>query len=217
MNNLMILGASGNALDILDIIDSINDRAVTDSERWQVDGLLDDRLPEGSLWRGLLVRGALSLANAIEDRQFIMAIGSDKSYRSLPALVNATGIGAHQWATLIHSGAAVSRSAKIGKGVYIQFGSSIAGLVHLEDHVKIAANATIGHETRIGWGTIVAPGVIISGGVVVHRNVYIGAGAVIRQGLEIGEGSLIGMGAVVVKDVPAHSIVAGNPARNLYE
>ena len=41
----------------------------------------------------------------------------------------------------------------------------------------------------------------------------IGAGAVILPRLKIGENSLIGAGAVVTRDVPANSVVKGNPAR----
>jgi acetyltransferase-like isoleucine patch superfamily enzyme len=41
----------------------------------------------------------------------------------------------------------------------------------------------------------------------------IGAGAVLLPRLRIGENSVIGAGAVVTRDVPAGSVVVGNPAR----
>jgi UDP-2-acetamido-3-amino-2,3-dideoxy-glucuronate N-acetyltransferase len=43
----------------------------------------------------------------------------------------------------------------------------------------------------------------------------IGSGAVIGPGLVIGAGALVGAGAVVTRDVPANSVVVGNPARVL--
>lgn len=52
-----------------------------------------------------------------------------------------------------------------------------------------------------------------------HANTYIGdycfigANAIIMPGVKIGNHCIIGAGAVVVKDVPDHSIVAGNPAK----
>jgi acetyltransferase-like isoleucine patch superfamily enzyme len=43
--------------------------------------------------------------------------------------------------------------------------------------------------------------------------VDVGANAVILGAITIGDGAVIGAGAVVLKDVPARAVVAGNPAR----
>ena len=43
----------------------------------------------------------------------------------------------------------------------------------------------------------------------------IGSGATILSKVTIGEHAIVGAGSVVTKDVPAHAIVAGNPARIL--
>ena len=49
--------------------------------------------------------------------------------------------------------------------------------------------------------------------VIMGDDVFIGIGAVILMGVNIGDGAYIAGGAVVTKDVPAHTVVAGNPAR----
>ncbi|MGE3978194.1 MAG: sugar O-acetyltransferase [Nitrospira sp.] len=49
----------------------------------------------------------------------------------------------------------------------------------------------------------------------IGNNVWIGGGAIILPGVTIGEHSVIGAGSVVVHDVPAAKVVAGNPARIL--
>jgi phosphonate metabolism protein (transferase hexapeptide repeat family) len=47
----------------------------------------------------------------------------------------------------------------------------------------------------------------------IGHDVWIGHGAVILPGRNIGTGAVIAAGAIVTKDVPAYTIVAGNPAR----
>jgi acetyltransferase-like isoleucine patch superfamily enzyme len=47
----------------------------------------------------------------------------------------------------------------------------------------------------------------------IGRNVWVGFDCVILPGVTIGEGAIVGARSVVVADVPAYTIVAGNPAR----
>jgi acetyltransferase-like isoleucine patch superfamily enzyme len=52
-------------------------------------------------------------------------------------------------------------------------------------------------------------------GTVVKRGASIGTSCTILCGITIGEGAIVGAGSVVTRDVQAHTIVAGNPARLL--
>lgn len=49
--------------------------------------------------------------------------------------------------------------------------------------------------------------------IVIEDNVWVGGSATILGGVTIGKNAIVGAGAVVTKDVPANSIVAGNPAK----
>ena len=54
---------------------------------------------------------------------------------------------------------------------------------------------------------------VLSDSVLIGNDVWIGLNAIILSGVQIGNGAVIGAGSVVVKNVPAYSIVAGNPAK----
>lgn len=49
--------------------------------------------------------------------------------------------------------------------------------------------------------------------VVIEDDVFVGMNSLILKGVRLGRGSVVGAGSVVVKDVPAGVVVAGNPAR----
>lgn len=49
----------------------------------------------------------------------------------------------------------------------------------------------------------------------IGKNCFIGGESIILPGITIGDGCVVGAGSVVTKDVPAASVVAGNPARVL--
>lgn len=53
------------------------------------------------------------------------------------------------------------------------------------------------------------------GGVVIGDHVWVGLGALLLKNIKIGNNSVIGARALVVKDVPEHTICAGNPAKNI--
>ena len=51
------------------------------------------------------------------------------------------------------------------------------------------------------------------GEIIVEDGAYIGTGAQILPGCRIGTGALVAAGSIVTKSVPAHSVVAGIPAK----
>ncbi|WP_435627910.1 acyltransferase [Candidatus Ferrigenium straubiae] len=48
--------------------------------------------------------------------------------------------------------------------------------------------------------------------VIIEDDVWVGARAIILKGVTVGRASIVAAGSVVTKDVPAYSIVGGNPA-----
>lgn len=54
---------------------------------------------------------------------------------------------------------------------------------------------------------------ISKGGVSIGHDVWIGCNSVILGGVNVGNGAVVAAGSIVIKDVPAYAIVAGNPAK----
>lgn len=54
---------------------------------------------------------------------------------------------------------------------------------------------------------------ITAEGITIEDDVWLGSAAVVTDGVHIGQGAVVAAGAVVTKDVPAHSVVGGVPAR----
>ncbi|WP_316786293.1 WcaF family extracellular polysaccharide biosynthesis acetyltransferase [Pedobacter frigiditerrae] len=122
--------------------------------------------------------------------------------------------------------------AKVGKGVHIYPGVRIWAPWNLELHdqcgVGSGANLysqgkiTIGEKAVISQGAYLCAGThdytkagfpLITAPIYIGKNVWVAAEAFVHPGVAIGEGTVVGARAVVVKDLPAWMVFAGNPAR----
>jgi maltose O-acetyltransferase len=89
--------------------------------------------------------------------------------------------------------------------------------VHFGHHVMVGPSVqiyTAAHdleaETRIQGWEVAKP-------IVIEDNVWLGGGAILLPGVTIGRNAVVGAGAVVSRDVPANTVVAGNPGRVIRE
>lgn len=99
----------------------------------------------------------------------------------------------------------ISSHAHICQGVHIEDGVFIGhGVMFTNDVYPRAVNADMTLQTEADWTVVETR---------VRAMASIGSNATVLAGVTIGEGALVGAGAVVTKDVPAHAIVAGVPAR----
>ena len=126
-------------------------------------------------------------------------------------------------------GCSIGDNTKIGAFVEIQKNATVGKNCKISSHTFICEGVTIEDDVFIGhnvafindsyprattWeGTMQTEADWTVEPTIVKKGASIGSGTTILSNVTIGEYSIVGAGSVVSKDVPTHTIVAGNPAK----
>lgn len=111
----------------------------------------------------------------------------------------------------------IQKNSYIGKNCKISSHTFICEGVHIDDNVFVGHNVTFindkyphatnpdgSMQTEADWKIQET---------FIKKGASIGSSTTILGGITVGENAMTGMGSVITKDVPANSIVAGNPAK----
>jgi acetyltransferase-like isoleucine patch superfamily enzyme len=126
-------------------------------------------------------------------------------------------------------GCEVGDETKIGAFVEIQKNARVGRRCKISSHTFVCEGVTIEDNVFIGHGVMFIndsyPRATTPEGelqteqdwhletTLIRKGASIGSGATILSNITVGENAIVGAGSVVTKDVAAHSIVAGNPAK----
>lgn len=211
MKNIIIVGAGGFAIEIIDLINAINHIEPT----FNIKGLLDDHKTEFVL-DGYEILGKTNDVVKFKEYSFIIAIAKPEIRKAIFGQIVELQLN---MPNLIHPKAEISKDAIVDNdsGVIVNYNTQISGLAIIKEGVIVDTSSYIGHESIIESFVTIYPGVFVSGNSKISSQTEIGLGSKVIQGLKIGSNSIIGAGSVVVKDIPSNVIAYGNPCKPMKE
>ena len=129
----------------------------------------------------------------------------------------AIGRGFRTFATAVDPTASVASTASLGEGTVICAGALVGARARLGRLACVNKGAIVGHHDELADYVTLGPGSTLCGNVTVEAGAFVGAGAVVNHKISIGANAVVGSGSVVRRDVPEHTLVAGNPAKVIAE
>ena len=163
-------------------------------------------------------------ARGREPSQDRLTIGAHGTIRSHTDVYAGSQIGSR---VQTGHGVLIRENTRIGDDCSIGSGSVVEFAVNIGDRVRLHSQCFVPEYSILEDDCWLGPRVVITNarfpasrrakdtlqGVRICRFAKVGANATLLPGVVIGRGALVGAGAVVTRDVPADTVVVGNPAR----
>lgn len=203
---VIIIGASGHARVIADIIKESKDKLV---------GFLDDNqdIQGNKIYEDKIVLGTTNKKDIekYKDCYFIIGIGNNNVRKIIsnkyPNL---------KWYTAIHPKAVIGSEVSIGEGTAIMAGTVINTGTKVGKHCIINTCSSLDHDNILEDFVHISPGSHLAGTVKISEGTWICSGVTIINNLVIGNNNIVGAGAVVIDDIPEdNSLFVGVPAKRI--
>lgn len=207
MRDLIIVGASNAAREVLQIVKDINKV----SEKWFIKGFIAD----SGLNIESLTNNEYKILGTIKDwmlsanEDYVCAIAEPKGRKKVVNYLQGKGA---KFVNIIHPTVKFNDYCKIGEGNILYPGSSLGANSEIGDFI-IIQKTDIAHDVVIGSFTTVSALCGILGNVKIGKEVFIGNHVTILPKLKIEDKAFIGAGSVVIRNVKSGIKVFGNPAK----
>ena len=208
---VVILGGASGTI----VAEALRDLAKTGADL-ECGGFLNDSLPPGSTIGAQMVLGPFEAWSDLPaETLFITVLHKAKEMLRRMARIGGLGIPDDWWATVCHPTATVAQDITVGPGSYIGPHAVVMPGTAIGRHASLRPGCSVSHDTMLGDYVVVGPNATVNGNCRIETGVHIGPNAAILEETVIGGLSVVGMGSVVLNDIPAGSLVAGNPARTI--
>lgn len=206
MENLIIVGASGHAKVIADIVEK--------EGKYHLVGFIDEKLEGKAL--GYPILGAeKDLPHLMEKRHItalVVGVG-DNHIREKAATRLRANFPTLNFPAIVHPNASLGKEVQLGAGTVVMAQAVVNPCSKVGEFCIINTNASLDHDCTLGDFASLAPGATIGGNCIIGKKSAIGIGASLLHGIHIGEESVIGAAALVNADIPAYSVAYGVPAK----
>jgi sugar O-acyltransferase (sialic acid O-acetyltransferase NeuD family) len=208
MRNIIIIGSSGHAKVIIDIIEKEN--------KYQIIGLLDKFKKVGEEVLGYkLIGEEKDIPGLIENYGLVgglIAVGDNWTRKNIYEKIKLIAPN-FQFIKAIHPNAQIARNVQIDNGTVVMGGAVINTNAIIKNHCILNTNSSLDHDCFMDDFSSLAPNATIGGNVTIGRFSAVSLGANVIHGITIKEHTVIGAGSVVLKDIPEFSIAYGIPAK----
>jgi len=209
MQNIAVVGASGHAKVIIDILRQLNGI--------QVLGCIDKTAGQTAHSdAGLTLLGGEDNVPALLEKfhidGMVFAIGDNYRRAQSVAKLSQLNRGLNS-PVAIHPAACVAEDVSVGEGSVIMAGAVVNPGCRIGRFCIVNTHASLDHDSTMEDFSSLAPGVCTGGACYLETYAAVNIGAVLVQGIRIGRHSVIGAGSLVLQSVPSHVLAYGRPSR----
>lgn len=214
MKNLLIYGAGSVGKFVAEIIKDLSDTLYPE---WKLIGFLDDDATlKGSEFCGVPIHGDFEWLRGQEQMHVVFAFASEHFKQEIFDNIQAVNPEV-KFPCLVHPKAWVAENVKMGIGNIVGPGAAVEPDVSMGSFNFIHKNASLGSECVLGDHVILSTGVTIGSFNNIGSNSFWGIGSSSNHSVSVGENCNIAPGSFLLKDFPANSSLAGNPAISVKE